>query len=97
MTPLHMICGGADRFPEREQIVRELLRLSASCNMRHRTTGATPILRAAGSGSPDLVQLLLEVRADANVPNNEGLTPLDAAARSNSQASVGSMCRPLLS
>ena len=88
---MHMIVGGADRHAERSMIVRELLRLTASVNMRHRTTGATPLLRAAGSGAPELVSLLLELRADPNVPNNDGLTPLDAAARSNSQASMGSI------
>ena len=84
VTALHMLCGGADRFAEREQIVRELIRLSAICSMRHQKTGATPILRAAGSGSTDLVRLLLELRADANVPNKDGLTPLDAAAMGQS-------------
>ena len=87
VTAMHMLCGGADRFAEREQIVRELVRLAASVNMKHRTTGATPLLRAAGGGSPHLVSLLIELRADANVANNEGLAPLDAAARSNSEAS----------
>ena len=86
VTALHMICGGADRFEERATIARELVRLSASVNMRHSTTSATPILRAAGSGSEPMVRLLLELRADANISNDKGCTPLDVATRNNVKA-----------
>ena len=86
VTAMHMICGGADRFEERATIARELVRLSASVNMRHTTTKATPILRAAGSGSEPMVKLLLELRADANISNEQGCTPLDVALRNSSKA-----------
>ena len=64
VTALHMICGGADRFAERSAIATELVRLCASVNIRHSRTKATPILRAAGSGSEQMVRLLLGLRAD---------------------------------
>ena len=88
VTPLHMIVGGADRSLERQEIVREFVRLKASVNMKHRTTGATPLLRAAGCGGPAMTKLLLDLLADPNIANNDGLTPLDAATKNNAEARV---------
>ena len=86
VTALHMICGGADRFAERSAIATELVRLCASVNIRHSRTKATPILRAAGSGSEQMVRLLLGLRADPNVCNEQGATPLDVAMRNSGKA-----------
>src|SRR5258705_8040667 len=44
------------------------------------TTGATPMLRAAGSQDSEAVRLLLEFGGRVDVPNVMGVTPLMAAA-----------------
>src|SRR5690349_23931162 len=44
------------------------------------TTGATPLLRAAGSQDKDAVKLLLDHGARVDVPNVMGVTPLMTAA-----------------
>jgi ankyrin repeat protein len=44
------------------------------------TTGATPLLRAAGSQDKEAVRLLLDHGARIDVPNVMGVTPLIAAA-----------------
>src|SRR5882724_3735307 len=44
------------------------------------TTGATPMLRAAGSQDAEAVKLLLEYGGRVDVPNVMGVTPLMAAA-----------------
>jgi len=44
------------------------------------TTGATPLLRAAGAQDKAAVRLLLDHKARADVPNVMGVTPLMAAA-----------------
>jgi len=44
------------------------------------TTGATPLLRAAGSQDKEAVRLLLDHGARVDVPNVMGVTPLMAAA-----------------
>ena len=44
------------------------------------TTGATPLLRAAGSQDKEAVKLLLDHGARGDVPNVMGVTPLMAAA-----------------
>jgi uncharacterized protein len=44
------------------------------------STGATPLLRAAKGGDVDGVRLLLKYKANLNLPTEEGVTPLMAAA-----------------
>src|SRR5689334_12239583 len=44
------------------------------------TTGATPMLRAAGSQDTEAVRLLLEYGGRVDIPNAMGVTPLMAAA-----------------
>ena len=44
-------------------------------------SGATALYRAAGSGGYDLARTLLEARANPNINNDEGASPLDSASR----------------
>ena len=44
------------------------------------STGATPLLRAAKGGDAAAVALLVKYHADINFPNDQGVTPLMAAA-----------------
>jgi uncharacterized protein len=44
------------------------------------TIGATPILRAAKAGDAAAIRLLLQYRANPNLPTLQGITPLMAAA-----------------
>jgi uncharacterized protein len=44
------------------------------------TVGATPLLRAAKAGDVAAVRLLLEYKANVELPNTNGITPLLAAA-----------------
>lgn len=44
------------------------------------STGATPLLRAAKGGDVEAVKLLLKYKADYKFPNDQGVTPLMAAA-----------------
>jgi len=46
------------------------------------STGATPLLRAAKGGDVEAVKLLIKYKADLNQPNEQGVTPLLAAAGS---------------
>jgi len=44
------------------------------------STGATPLMRAVKGGDIDAVKLLLKYKANLNLPNEEGITPLMVAA-----------------
>jgi uncharacterized protein len=44
------------------------------------STGATPLLRAAKGGDVEAIKLLIKYKADLNFPNDQGVTPLLAAA-----------------
>lgn len=44
------------------------------------TIGTTPLIRAAKSGDVEAIELLLRYRADPDLANNLGITPLMAAA-----------------
>jgi ankyrin repeat protein len=44
------------------------------------TIGATPLLRAAKAGDVEVIRMLLENKADPNLPNKTGVTPVLAAA-----------------
>ena len=79
VAPIHMLCSGRDHESERVDILREMLRLSASPSIKNKSNGATPLHRAAGTGSIALVEALLQVGAHVNATNNALATPFDAA------------------
>lgn len=71
-------------------LVRELARQQADIDLRlekgssgrgrFTTTGSTPFLLAARAGDIPLMRLLLELKADARLPNADNASPLLAAA-----------------
>ncbi len=72
------------------EIVRQLAKHGADVNLRLKqgesgrgrftTTGCTPFLLASRAADILLIQLLLELKADASLPNADKCTPLLAAA-----------------
>jgi uncharacterized protein len=72
------------------EIVRQLVKSGADINLRLKkgqsgrgrftTTGSTPFLLASRTADVPLMQLLLELKADASLPNADNCTPLLAAA-----------------
>eukprot|EP00971_Amphidinium_carterae_P088073 1742208-Amphidinium_carterae.1 len=48
-------------------------------NVQRHRDGHTPLHRAARSGHKVVVQLLLELRADASIQDNKGVTAVDVA------------------
>ena len=87
-TPLHLLVSGKDKELERVEIIKEMLRLSASPSLKMRSNGASPLHRAAGTGAKHIVQELLSARAHVNAVNNAGATPLDACYRSSGEAAT---------
>ena len=87
VAPIHMLCSGRDHEQERCDLLRELVRLSASPSLKEKTKGASPLHRAAGTGAVEIVKTLIELRGHLNQRNNAGATPLDAARGSNAEAS----------
>ena len=86
VAPIHMLCSGRDHEQERQMILREMIRLSASPSLKEMTKGASPLHRAAGSGAVETVRTLIELRGHINQPNDAGATPLDAAKKSSTEA-----------
>lgn len=72
------------------EVVRQLVKHGADVNVRLKkgesgrgrftTTGSTPFLLASRTADIPLMQLLLELKADAGLPNADNGTPLLAAA-----------------
>ena len=62
-----------------ERICKTLLSRGAHPNMQA-LDGTTPLMAAASVGSIDAVRLLIDGKADANVPDKAGKTPLMGAA-----------------
>merc|ERR1712139_149006 len=53
---------------------------SMKCDINYKASclqGKTPLHSAAGCGAKDAFQRLLELKADPNVPDDEGTTPMD--------------------
>ena len=63
-APLHMLCGsGRDHAETRCQVLRRLVARQADLEVRD-SRGSTPLLRAAGVQAVEVVETLLELRAD---------------------------------
>ena len=76
------LCSALEsRRPNRDAIVRTLLEHGADAN-----TGALHV--AAGSGKVEAMQALLDFKADPNLRDEEGYTPLYSAVRQDDWAAV---------
>jgi cytohesin len=58
-------------------VAKLLVKHGANVNARRSSDGATVLHLAVQSGNREIVELLLANKADVNVRNNDGLTPLD--------------------
>ncbi|CAF4984768.1 unnamed protein product [Rotaria sp. Silwood1] len=86
LTPIHVLCdaeyhGQSLRQKDRADLVRLLVKHGAQVNHLDRNSMA-PIHKAVIHDRPECVQVLMESRADPNVPLM-GDTPLSIAARHN--------------
>ena len=63
-------------------IIRLLLEQYAFINARS-PNDSTPLMMAAGYGSPEAVKLLIDEGAFLDVKNQQGMTALDFASRTN--------------
>ena len=77
-SPLHILAQNRTGQANKCEMIDVLLQRRADVNVRGRR-GATPLLKAAGSGAVDQVRLLLSRGADPNLALEEGTTPYDAA------------------
>ncbi|MDF1485692.1 ankyrin repeat domain-containing protein [Ramlibacter sp. H39-3-26] len=84
-TPLHYAVTGNP--PDQLAIMRVLLDSSAYIDAAS-PNGTTPLMMAAYYGSEDAVQLLLDEGADPRLKNQQGLTALDFASRSQRKSVV---------
>ena len=88
VAPIHMICSGKDKQPERVDIIREVVRLSASPSLKVKGNESSPLHRAAGTGADKIVEELLRAGAHVNAVNDAGATPYDAALSCSEQAAT---------
>ncbi|HLO96431.1 MAG TPA: ankyrin repeat domain-containing protein [Burkholderiaceae bacterium] len=75
-TALHYACSGPDNG-----VSAWLISQGAELDARS-PNGSTPLMLAAGYGSPDSVEILLQAGADARLVNDKGLSALDFARQS---------------
>lgn len=75
-TALHYACSGPDNG-----VTAWLVAQGAELDARS-PNGSTPLMMAAGYGSPDSVEVLLEAGANARLMNDKGLSALDFARKS---------------
>jgi ankyrin repeat protein len=79
-TPLHQASQGSrSGNPDIVQLVRFLLDEGADIHVRD-NRGNTPLHFAASRGHLEVTRILLELKADADSLNSEGLTPLQRAS-----------------
>ena len=75
-TALHYACSGPDNG-----VTAWLVSQGAELDARS-SNGSTPLMMAAGYGSPDSVEVLLEAGANASLVNDKGLSAIDFARKS---------------
>ena len=75
-TALHYACSGPDNG-----VTAWLVSQGAELDARS-SNGSTPLMMAAGYGSPDSVEALLEAGANASLVNDKGLSAIDFARKS---------------
>ncbi len=75
-SALHYACSGPDNG-----VSAWLIAQGAEINARS-PNGSTPLMLAAGYGSPDSVDVLLQAGADPGLLNDKGLSAMDFAQRS---------------
>lgn len=75
-TALHYACSGPDNG-----VTAWLIAQGADIDARS-PNGSTPLMMAAGYGSPDSVEVLLQAGADTRLVNDKGLSALDFARKS---------------
>ena len=69
-------------------LVRSLLEYKANPDLFNRSTGETPLMRAATQGDLQSSQLLVYYKADLDAPDKQGETALIKAVRSKSEEIV---------
>lgn len=79
-TPLHYAASNGQ--PGQLPIIRLLLEQYAFINARS-PNDSTPLMMAAGYGSPEAVKLLIDEGAFLDVKNQQGMSALDFASRTN--------------
>lgn len=75
-TALHYACSGPDNG-----VTRWLVEQGAELDARS-PNGSTPLMMAAGYGSPDSLEVLLLAGANPRLSNDKGLTAMDFARQS---------------
>lgn len=75
-TALHYACSGPDNG-----VTRWLIERGAELDARS-PNGSTPLMMAAGYGSPDSIEVLLLAGANPSLRNDKGLTAMDFARQS---------------
>lgn len=84
-SPLHYAASGTS--DAQVEIAKLLLAKGANINARS-PNGTTPLMMAAGNGSAQMVQFLLESGADATLVNDQNLDAKDFAKNSGRQPLV---------
>ena len=88
-TPLHEVCSNDTKS---ELFCEALLQFGANPNMKRKGDGTTPLHIAIEVGSYTLVYMMLDGRADPDLRNNYGVSPLFLAISKPNET----MCRYLL-
>ena len=80
-TPLFKAADDGQVETARRLLVGREARSGVEVDRATANSGTTPLVQAAGRNHPDMVELLLEHRADVEKANNVGATPLLVSAQ----------------
>ena len=83
-TPLWSAAGDGQVETARRLLAGRNGRGGVEVNLAKASSGTTPLLQAASKNFPEVVEVLLEYRADANKERDNGFTPLMFAAKKGS-------------